>query len=89
MMYYSELGMVPEHLVTMVSNPCDPNPCKRGHYCSINHLCLPGNLACSHYICQPGCAIGGSPSLVYTGGSHVLVPVDMLSSTEEDSKLCP
>ena len=69
----------------MVTNPCDPNPCKSGFLCSINHLCRHGDLACSHYICQPGCSVGDGPSLLYPRGSRIRVPVELLST--EDGEL--
>ena len=79
---YPEPSRQSAYQVSLVTNPCDPNPCKPGFLCSINHLCRHGDLACSHYICQPGCSVGDGPSLVYPGGSRIKVPVEMLSSED-------
>ena len=78
--WHSEPSQKSKYEVSLVTNPCDPNPCKEGFFCSVNNLCRHGDHACSHYFCEPGCSLGDSPSLIYPGGSRIKVPVEMLSS---------
>ena len=57
----------------LLLNPCDPNPCTDGFYCSINHMCRSGDFTCSAYSCRPGCMLGERPSFVVPSKSAVRV----------------
>lgn len=60
--------------VSTVINPCDPNPCAQGFFCSINHMCQSEEqFACSPYSCQPGCIVGETPAFVLPTKSAVRV----------------
>ena len=60
--------------VSTVMNPCDPNPCAQGFFCSINHMCQSEEqFACSPYSCQPGCIVGETPAFVLPARSAVRV----------------
>ena len=56
-----------------LDNPCDPNPCAEGFFCSINRLCTSEDQSCTPYNCQPGCVVGTKPSIVLpkSGGVRV------------------
>lgn len=57
----------------LLDNPCDPDPCAEGFFCSINRICDDGDQSCTPYVCQPGCVVGTKPSIVLpkSGGVRV------------------
>lgn len=59
--------------ITMINNPCDPNPCTSGFYCVINRLCDATVDRCTPYECQPGCVVGNPPGITFIKGSAVRV----------------
>lgn len=60
-------------IVDMIDNPCDPNPCADGFFCSINRVCNSEDRSCTDYECQPGCVVGAKPGIVLprSGGVRV------------------
>jgi len=44
-------------IASLIDNPCDPNPCADGFFCSINRLCRSEDRTCTSYECQPGCVV--------------------------------
>ena len=57
--------------VSTISNPCKPNPCSKGFFCSVNHVCRSNDIGCPTYTCQPGCVVEGH--LLLPEGSAVKV----------------
>lgn len=56
----------------MIHNPCEPNPCTEGYFCSINRMCHE-NQGCTPFECQPGCVVGTSPGIVLPRSEGVRV----------------
>lgn len=59
-------------IASMIHNPCDPNPCAEGFFCSINRMCG-DDQSCTPFNCQPGCVIGMRPGIVLPKSSGVRV----------------
>lgn len=56
-----------------VHNPCYPNPCAEGFFCSIDRTCEGNNKGCTPFICQPGCIIGTTPGIILPKSNSVRV----------------
>ena len=68
-------------IAEVTHNPCDPNPCAEGFFCSINRLCDSDDQSCTLFNCQLGCVIGTRPGIVLPK-SHS-VRVSLVSHSQE------
>ena len=53
---------VVSQIKSVISNPCEPNPCSEGLFCVVNRNCY--DQFCTSYECQPGCILGDRPGIV-------------------------
>lgn len=71
---------VVSQIKSVISNPCEPNPCSEGLFCVVNRDCNEAQL-CTKYECQSGCILGDRPGIVLPTARRVRVTV--LSTNKE------